>query len=102
VPAGKVKLTYQESRRASSDEHQIHFSVPAGLEVQVTSATSGELEIKGFGIAGMGTSRSTGGIQQGFSRDLIGTVEVPASDTLTITAGPAVPEAVEPRILVGK
>jgi len=102
VPAGKVKLTYQESRRSSSDEHEIHFSTPQELEVKVTSETSGELQIKGFGIAGMGTSRSTGGLRQKFSRDMIGAVEVPAADTLTITARPELPDAVEPRILIGK
>src|SRR5262245_41233345 len=101
VPAGGMKLTYQESRRAAGDEDTIYFSAPDSLEVKVTSAAGGEpLEIKGPGFGGMGSSRST---QSGRSRDLIGTVQITEPGTYTITAAsPELPDAVEPKILIGK
>ena len=99
VPAGKLKLTYQESRNApSTGDGDIDFGAPSALEVTVTSAAGEALEIKGPGFKGMGSSLSTG---SGSSRALIGTAEVPAG-VYTITAGPELPDAVEPRILIGK
>jgi hypothetical protein len=98
VPAGKLKLTYQESRNASSTEDHIDFGTPQALEVKVTSATGEALELKGPGFKGMGSSVSTG---SGTSRALIGTVEVPAG-VYTISASPALTDAVEPTVLIGK
>ncbi len=99
VPAGKLRLTYQESYNApSSGDGDIDFGTPSALEVTVTSATGEELEIKGPGFRGMGSSLSTGG---GNSRALIGTIEVPAG-VYTVAIGPELPDAVEPRVLIGK
>jgi hypothetical protein len=99
VPAGKLKLTYQESYNApSTGDGDIEFGTPSALQVTVTSATGEALEVKGPGFRGMGSSLSTGG---GKSRALIGTAEVPAG-AYTITARPELPDAVEPQVLVGK
>lgn len=99
VPAGKLRLTYQESYNApSSGEGDIEFGTPSALEVTVTSATGEGLEIKAPGFRGMGSSLSTGG---GHSRALIGTVEVP-SGVYTVAARPELPDAVEPLVLIGK
>jgi hypothetical protein len=99
VPAGKLKLTYQESYNApSTGDGDIEFGTPSALQVTVTSATGEALEVKGPGFRGMGSSLSTGG---GKSRALIGTAEVPAG-AYTITARPELPDAVDPQVLVGK
>ena len=99
VPAGKLKLTYQESYNApSTGDGDIEFGTPSALQVTVTSATGEALEVTGPGFRGMGSSLSTGG---GKSRALIGTAEVPAG-AYTITARPELPDAVEPQVLVGK
>jgi hypothetical protein len=96
---GKVKLTYQESIKAKSDDDRIYFEVPAGLTVTVSSAGGGEpLEIKGPGFRGSGSSVSTG---SGWSRAVIGTVEIPGAGEYTVAASPAAEGAVEPRILIG-
>jgi len=98
VPSGKLKLSYQESYKASSTGDSIDFGTPSALNVEVTSAAGETLELKGPGFRGMGASLSTG---SGWSRALIGTVEVPAG-VYTITVGPELPNAVEPQVLIGK
>jgi hypothetical protein len=100
LPAGKVKLTYQESQKSSSAEHEIYFEVPDVLKVEVTGGSSGEaLPIKGVGLAGTGESKSTG---PGFSRSVIGTVQVTEPGVYTVTAGPTLDAGAEPTVLVGK
>src|SRR5215212_10963741 len=70
LPAGKVKLTYQEAQKSSSGEHEIYFEVPDALKVEVRGGSGGDaLPIKGVGLAGTGSSKSTG---PGFSRSVIG------------------------------
>jgi hypothetical protein len=100
LPAsGKLKLTYQESYRAPSTEDSIEFGVPAAVDVTVTSPAGEPMEIKGPGFRGMGSSLSTG---KGWSRALIGTIEIaqPGEHTVTVRGEPE--GAVEPRVLVGK
>jgi hypothetical protein len=100
VPAGKLRLSYQESYKASSTGDSIDFDVPGALQVEVTSAAGGEpLPIKGPGFRGMGSSVDTG---SGWSRALIGKVEIAAPGTYKITAGPELEGSVEPQVLVGK
>lgn len=100
VPAGKLRLSYQESYKASSTADTIDFGVPGALKVVVSSAGGGPpLEIRGPGFKGMGSSLDTG---SGWSRALIGTVEITEPGTYTITASPELPDAVEPQILIGK
>ena len=60
VPAGKLKLSYQESYKASSTGDSIDFGTHSALNVEVTSATGEALELKGPGFRGMGSSLSTG------------------------------------------
>ena len=99
VSAGKLRLSYQESYKASSSGDSIDFDVPAALQVEVTSAAGGEpLPIKGPGFRGMGSSLDTG---SSWSRALIGTIEITEPGAYKITAGPALDDAVEPQILVG-
>jgi hypothetical protein len=98
VPAGKLKLNYQESYKAPSSGDSIDFGTPSALDVKVTSAAGEPIELKGPGFRGMGSSLSTG---SGWSRSLIGTAELPAG-TYTITAGPELADAVEPQVLIGK
>jgi hypothetical protein len=100
LPAGKVKLRYQESYRASSggEGEGIHFAVPAKLQVAVTSPEGEALDIKGPGFRGMGASLQVGG---NWSRALVGTIEIVQPGEYTITAGPELENAVEPQILVG-
>jgi hypothetical protein len=100
LPAGgKLKLNYQESYRASGGEDTIDFGVPAALEVSITSPAGHSLEIKGPGFRGMGASLSTG---RGWSRALIGTVEIAEPGEHTVTARGELEGAIEPRVLVGK
>ncbi len=50
VPAGKLKVSYQEEYKASSDGDNIDFGVPGQLRVAVTNDATGEqMEIKGPG-----------------------------------------------------
>jgi hypothetical protein len=80
VPAGKLKISYQESYKASSSGDSIDFGTPAALQVQVTSAAGGDpLPIKGPGFRGMGGSLNTG---SGWSRSLVGTVQSPEPGSL--------------------
>ncbi len=99
LPAGKVKLTYQESYRASSSGDSIDFGVPGGLEVTLTSAGGEALELKGPGFKGLGSSLSTGG---GWSRALIGTAEIITPGVFTVTARAELAGATEPQVLIGK
>jgi hypothetical protein len=101
LPVGKVKLRYQESYRAWSGGEPgvgIDFDVPAKLQVGVTSPDGESLDIKGPGFRGMGASLEVGG---NWSRALVGTVEIVQPGEYTITAGPELEDAVEPKILVG-
>jgi hypothetical protein len=97
--AGKLKISYQESFKATGSEDSIDFGVPEALQVQVANASGGDpLEIKGPGFRGTGESVGTG---SGWSRALVGTVEITEPGSYTITAGPAIDGGVEPQILVG-
>jgi hypothetical protein len=101
LPAGKTTLTYQEAQHTSGGgEHEIAFYAPGDLVVTVTPAGGGDpLEIKGPGFAGTGSSKSTG---IGFSRLLVGSVEVPAAGSYTVKAESAETGGLKsPKILVG-
>jgi len=96
---GKLKLSYQESYKASSTGDSIDFGVPSGLSVTVTGPTGEAMEINGPGFRGTGASLNTG---SGWSRALIGSIEIAQAGEYTITAQGDLPDAVEPQILVGK
>jgi hypothetical protein len=95
---GKLKISYQEEYVAPTSENSIDFYVPKGLQIEVTGPSGEQLEVKGPGFRGMGQSAGTG---RGWSRTLVGTVEVTQPGDYKVTAGPAV-EGVEPKILLGK
>jgi hypothetical protein len=100
VPAGKLKVSYQEEYKAGGGEDSIDFGVPGQLQVTVTNAATGEpLEIKGPGFRGMGESLNTG---SGWSRALVGTVQITEPGSYTVSANPAIEGGVEPKILIGK
>jgi hypothetical protein len=99
LPAGKLKLNYQESYKASSTGDSIDFGVPPALEVTVASPTGEAMEIDGPGFRGMGASLSTG---SGWSRALVGTVSIAQPGAYTVTARGELPDAIEPQILIGK
>jgi hypothetical protein len=96
---GKLKLSYQESYKAPSTGDSIDFGVPSALAVAVTGPTGESMDIKGPGFRGMGASLNTG---SGWSRALIGTVQITQTGQYTVTASGELPEAIEPQILVGK
>jgi hypothetical protein len=61
VPAGRVKISYQEAYKAAGGgDGPIDFYVPAALQVEVKGAAGEPLEIKGPGFGGMGSSVDTG------------------------------------------
>ncbi len=100
VPAGKLKISYQEEYKAGGTGDSIDFAVPNALQVTITNDASGEpIEIKGPGFRGMGESLNTG---SGWSRALVGTVQITEPGSYTVTAGPAIEGGVEPKILLGK
>jgi len=100
LSAGKLKISYQEEYKASSSGDSIDFGVPAALQVTVTSAGGGDpLPIKGPGFRGMGENLDTG---SGWSRARVGTVEITEPGSYTVSAGPAIENGVEPKILLGK
>lgn len=96
---GKLKLSYQESYKAPSTGDSIDFGVPSALSVTITAPTGEPMEISGPGFRGMGASLNTG---SGWSRALIGTVQVTQTGEHTVTATGDLPNAVEPQILIGK
>lgn len=98
LPAGKAKLSYQESYKAGGGE-DIDFGVPAALEVRVVSPDGEALEIKGPGFGGMGAVLDTG---SNWSRARIGTIDVVQPGVYTLTASGELPDAIEPQVLVGK
>ena len=102
LPAGTVHLTYQESKKSKADEMSVddagsgnvYFAAPLGLQVSVTPAGGGPpLAIS----VPFSTTTST---KKGQSRDAIGSVEVTAPGTYTVTTGPELPGAVEPQVLI--
>jgi hypothetical protein len=95
LPAGTLKLNYQESRRAGKVGGSIAFGVPSQLSVEVASANGEQLEVKAPRLG----STSTG---KGWSRALIGTVEIPGTGHYTVRASADLPNAVEPQVLVGQ
>jgi hypothetical protein len=100
VPAGKLKVSYQEEYKAKSDEDTIYFGVPDQLQVSVINDTTGEpMELKAPGFRGMGESLDTG---SGWSRALVGTIQVAEAGSYTVKAEPAIDGGVEPKILIGK
>ena len=99
LPAGKTKLSYQESYKAGGGEDSIDFGVPAGLEVKVLSPDGDQIEIKGPGFRGMGAVLDTG---KDWSRARIGTIEVAQPGLYRIVAEGDLPDAIEPQVLVGK
>ena len=99
LPAGKLKLSYQESYKAGGTEDSIDFGVPSALQVAIASPTGEALDIKGPGFHGMGESLNTG---SGWSRALIGTVQIARAGPYTVTARGDLPNAIEPQILIGK
>jgi hypothetical protein len=99
LPVGKVKLSYQESYRAGGGEGEIDFGVPERLEVDVTSPDGEPLDIQAPTFHGMALSSVE--TSSGWSRALIGTVEVAQAGEYRITARPELKNAVKPQILVG-
>jgi hypothetical protein len=100
LPAGgKLRISYQEEYQAGGDEDSIDFGVPAALRVEVTGPSGEALEIKGPGFRGMGESLNTG---RGWSRALVGSIEITQPGDYTVTAGPEIEGGVEPKILLGK
>lgn len=95
---GRLKLTYQESYKAPRSGDSIRFGVPSALRVDVVSPAGESLEIVGPGFRGMGASLSTG---SGWSRALIGTVEIAQPGEHTVSARMDLDDQVEPRVLLG-
>jgi hypothetical protein len=99
LPAGgKLKISYQEEYTAPGGEGSIEFYVPKELQIEVRGPDGEPVEIKGPGFRGAGQSAGTG---RGWSRTLVGTVEIAQPGEHTVTAQPQV-EGVEPKILLGK
>lgn len=99
LPTGKLKIRYQEEYTAPSSGDSIDFVAPASLQVNVTGPDGNPLEIKGPGFRGMGQSQDTG---RGWSRALVGTIQITEPADYTVTAGPEIEGGVEPKILLGK
>jgi hypothetical protein len=99
LPAGKLRISYQEEYTAGGDEDSIDFGTPAALQIQVTGPDGDPMEITGPGFGGMGESLNTG---RGWSRALVGTVQITQPGSYTVTAGPQIEGSVEPKILLGK
>jgi hypothetical protein len=100
LPAdGKLKISYQEEYSAPSSGDSIDFGAPTALQVNVTGPDGSPVEITGPGFRGMGQSLDAG---RGWSRALVGTVEITQPGSYTVSAGPEIEGGVEPKILLGK
>jgi hypothetical protein len=98
LQAGKVRVTYEEAKSSSVVVNDNEFGVPAGLQVTITSPSGQPVELKGPGFKGMGESTSTG---FGRSLALVGTFEAAESGAYTVSAQGQLPDAVEPKVLIG-
>jgi hypothetical protein len=96
---GKLRISYQEEYTAGGGEDTIDFGTPKALEVSVTGPSGEALELEGPGFRGMGASLDTG---RGWSRALLGTVQIEQPGSYTVSAGPEIEGGVEPKILLGK
>jgi hypothetical protein len=65
----------------------------------INTAGGDPLPIKGPGFHGMGESLDTGG---GWSRSLVGTVQITEPGNHKVIAGPAIEGGIEPKILLGE
>jgi hypothetical protein len=106
LPAGTIRLTYQESKRSRNEgtggQVEIEFAAPGDLVVNVIPAGGGEpLAVAGPGMFGMGSRKTT---TFGLSLDEIGTVEVPQAGRYTVSAETAttIADAVLPQVLIGR
>ena len=100
LPAGKVKLSYQEGQHTSQvEDERIQFFAPDDLVVTVVGPDGSELPVDGPGVAGTGSSKSTG---IGFSRLQIGSVQLPEAGSYTVRAESSSAGGLEdPKVLVG-
>jgi hypothetical protein len=97
---GKLRLSYEEAVKAPTVDGDIQFDPPAALQVRVVNDARGEeLEITGPGFRGMGSSVSGTG---SWTRAVVGTAEITEPGSYTVTAGPELDGAVQPKILVGR
>jgi hypothetical protein len=99
LPTGKLKIYYQEEYTAPSSGDSIDFGTPAALQVHIAGPDGNPVELKGPGFRGMGQSLNTG---RGWSRALVGTVEITQPGSYRVGAGPEIEGGVEPKILLGK
>jgi hypothetical protein len=103
-PAGRVKLSYQESVYTPSGENDpIHFYPPDDFALSVTAATGGEplpLDEGRFG----GSRQSVASFMPGGprSRTRLGFVEIPADGEYVVSASGSTQDRVEPIVLVGR
>jgi hypothetical protein len=95
---GKVRVTYEEAKSSSVVINDNDFGVPAGLQVTITSPSAQPVDLKGPGFKGMGESTSTG---FGRSLALVGTFQAAESGSYTVSAQGQLPNAVEPKVLIG-
>ena len=95
---GKIKVTYEEAKSSSVVVNDNEFGVPAALRVTITAPSGQPVEVKGPGFKGMGESTSTG---MGRSLALVGTFQATESGSYTLSAQGELPDAAEPKVLVG-
>ena len=100
LPAGKVKLTYQESvHSAGGGESSIDFYPPADFELAITPAAGGApLELRQRGTSAQTVSAWFPGGPR--SSTVLGSVEVEAGDYV-VRAQSYAQDLVEPVVLVG-
>ena len=100
LPAGKVKLTYQESvHSAGGGESSIDFDPPADFELAITPAAGGApLELRQRGTSAQTVSAWFPGGPR--SSTVLGSVEVEAGDYV-VRAQSSAQDLVEPVVLVG-
>jgi hypothetical protein len=100
LPAGKVKLTYQESvHTAGGGESSIDFYPPADFSLMITSAARGPpLELRPRGASAQTVAGWLPGGPR--SQTTLGSVEVAAGEYV-VRAQSSAEDLVEPVVLVG-
>ena len=98
LPPGKVRVTYEEAKSSSVVINDAEFGRPSGLQLTITAPSGQPVELRGPGIAGVGSSTSTG---VGRSQATVGVFNATEAGTYTVTASGELPDAVEAKILVG-
>ena len=97
LPAGRVKFTYHESRSPTQGAGDLSFDPPPGLWLVVIAPTGEQIRVK-RGIRDLGHEIH---VREQYLRAPLGRLKIAEPGEYVVRAGPDLPGATEPAVLVG-